>query len=126
MSDEIEGPKIIGVLYMLSSLPFLISYAMGLGWSIVYHPSSFSLVSLVYLLVVVVIPLSFGWGLASMHPWGWGAALVYNVVAIVALVFGLFSIGSIFWMTVFSIYLLTPRVRDAFHIGTAKAVALSE
>ena len=126
MSEEIEGPKILGVLYILFALPLLIGYAMALGWAMVYYPSELSLLPLAFLVVFVAVPISIGWGLASVKRWGWFAAIAYNVLAVAAVALGYLYDYSVIWAIAVTVYLLTPRVRDAFGVDISEPAFLSQ
>ncbi len=117
MSEEIEGPKILGVLYILSALQLIIVYAFGLGWAIVYNPTFLTFAWFVYLAAFVAVPICIGLGLAKIKTWGWFAGIGHNLIAIVAAALGFLPSLSAIWAAVVTVYLLTPRVRDAFNIS---------
>ncbi len=117
------GITVIAILALLSGL-------FGLCWpTLVLTGSTFlgpifgtvGVIASIFLIVGPILQIIFAYGAFKLSSWAWYLGLISTGITVVGVIINLFdgaSIGSALWGSIWAIiifiYLLNPKVREAF------------
>jgi len=120
------GITVIAVLFLISGL-------FGLCWpTLVFMGSAFlgpvfgtvGVIAGIFLIVGPLLQLIVSYGAFNLKQWAWYLGLISTGIVVLGVIINLFE-GASFWSAVWGsllsiiifIYLLTPKVREAFGLG---------